>query len=128
MKRTVAMLILFISLCFAGCRNYGIAAERGSWWTCQAPVMSIVLISEYDAEGTITIDDQIVEIECKIGPGESEIAVFRKNPADADYYDGDSWLFKGEYRYNRKDEIITITIVEDRIGIKQTEIVLFKAQ
>ena len=125
MKKLCVVLILFVAVFLGGCRYYGIAADPGSKWSCAEPLMNIVLISDTYAEGTITIDGQTIDIECMIGPGKTDIAVLRREDWK-DYIDADSYLFKGNYRYNRRKDTITITIIEEQIGMVQSEIVLSK--
>lgn len=126
MKNSIIGIALCFLLILTGCRNYEIAAESGSKWINDSLSFYIVISNGNYGTGTLTIEDKTTEFECHFGPGVTEFTVFALDNYHGASADGDSWLFRGEYRYDERRETITLDITEDQIGLKANKIVLHK--
>ena len=126
MKKYMVSVILIVTICLAGCHNYQISAEPGSKWSSTEPIINLEIIQGNQASGTMIINDTTVGIECIIGPGKAEFCIFPAQSEDQEYIDGDGWLFRGDYHYNSRSEIIKLSIIRDQIGLNVNEITLYK--
>lgn len=128
MKRKVACLVLAIMVLLSGCRYQYIKAEEGSKWSSAEQLMDIEIVDGgAGAVGKLAVNGEILEIEIFFGSDGSDYAVYELIDEDAEYYDGDAWLFVGEYRYSAINETITLKINHDQIGLDIEKIVLYKA-
>lgn len=126
MKKYAVCCVILIMLIVTGCRNYRLSAESGSEWISADSMISIEISNSNYATGSLVHENTTTEIECHFGPGITEFAVFVLPKYSPNPSDGDAWLFRGDYHYDRNAETITLYISQDQIGLDIDEIVLYR--
>lgn len=122
MKKAVVCFILVFMISLSGCFTYHyIEAEPGSKWVSEDSMIYFEIVSDGKAQGTLVVKDETINIDCFFGPGKTDFAVHKQDDSSAD-----SCLMKGDYRYDKKKEIITFTIVEDYVGLDKDVYVFVK--
>ncbi len=122
MKKIISCLCLILTICvLSGCRYHYIKAETGSRWKSDDGAISITILDGGgSAEGFLKNNDEIVDIVIYFGPNKTEYIVYES----INRYEGDSWLFRGDYYYSEKNNTITFKILEKQIELNKQEIVL----
>lgn len=122
MRKIVLYLCLILTVCImSGCEYHYIEVEESSRWISDDGIISIIIVNRgASAEGLLKNNDEIVDVVIKFGPNKTEYVVYETKSQ----YDGDSWLFRGDYYYNEKKNAITFKILDDSIGLNEQEIVL----
>ena len=124
MKKTVVCLSIVSLLLLDGCRYYQISVDAGTKWASAEQFIYLEIVDGTYATGTFTFNGVQTDIKCIFGPGPKEFTVFPLLAPNENIVDGDSWLFRGDYHYNKKDNTIVLTIVEDQADINVKEIIL----
>ena len=100
-------------------KNYVFSAPVTKCGVSADSMISIEISNGNYATGSLVHENITTEIECHFGPGKTEFAVFVLPKYSPNPSDGDAWLFRGDYHYDRNAETITLYITgPNRVGYR----------
>ena len=124
MKKVIVFLLIVFFVFLTGCSTPGISAEPGSKWLSADRTISLVIIHENYASGTLVVNTATINFDCNFGPGHNEFTAFELRENENDHNPPDI-LFQGKFYHNAKKGSITLIIENDNISSNENEIVLF---